>query len=393
MKNLTIFILAFVTILGFNACKTEDDVVFVIQEGDVVAFTNTFSPEYVLTPATSGNLGERFTWDDTNFGEPTNVTYELQRSNSPDFSNPIIEGATSGNEISKTIGDLLGYANEIGLDADPSTPAPNSGTIYWRLSASVGTGGGNATVSESQPMVLTLPEDTGGGMAVCELDQLWLVGAGVKFAGWSWDTPNRIGCTGDGVYSGNIDFTNEGDANFRFFEVETDWASGLNFLYFTDEGYTIDPLFENAMDDDNNFKFIGTSGLYYLEIDTINKTITLNDPTALGECENDQLWIVGAGVPDAGWSWDTPIQTMCNGEGVYSGFVNLSSEGDANFRFFTVATDWASGRNYLYYVDQGYTIDPNFEDAMDDDNNFKFIGTSGAYFLTVDDINKVISIE
>ena len=128
-------------------------------------------------------------------------------------------------------------------------------------------------------MTLVLPE--GQAQAVCELDQLWMVGAAVTFAGWGWDTPNKIDCTGNQVYSGNIYLNNDGDANFRFFTVETDWGSGRNFPYYADAGYTIDPLFEDAMDGDNNFKFLGTSGLWFLEIDDINKTITLGEPSPL----------------------------------------------------------------------------------------------------------------
>ena len=175
--------------------------------------------------------------------------------------------------------------------------------------------------------------------------------------------------------------------------MNTDWGSGQNYPWYVDQGYTIDANLVDAMDGDNNFAFIGTSGLYYLEIDTINKTITLSEPTALGDCEVDILYGVGAGLPTAGWSWDTPVQIVCNGDGVWSGNVEFTADGDANFRFFTVNTDWGSGRNYPWYVDAGYTIDANFEDAMDGDNNFRFIGTSGVYFLTIDDNNKVISLE
>ena len=128
MKKISIFLFALV-LLAFNACKTEDDVVFVAQDAEGLAFNNSFSPEYVLTGATAGNLGERFTWDSVDFGEPTNVTYEIQRSSTSDFANPILVNSTSGNEISVTIGDLLGFAAELGLDNDPTTAEPNTGVF------------------------------------------------------------------------------------------------------------------------------------------------------------------------------------------------------------------------------------------------------------------------
>jgi hypothetical protein len=106
------------------------------------------------------------------------------------------------------------------------------------------------------------------------------------------------------------------------------------------------------------------------------------------------MWAVGAGLPDAGWDWGTPVQLMCEGDGVYSGWVNYTSATDGNnFRFFTTATDWGSGLNYPYFEGEGYTIDSNFENAQDGDLNFAFIGTDGQYFTTIDTLNKTITLE
>ena len=169
--------------------------------------------------------------------------------------------------------------------------------------------------------------------------------------------------------------------------------SGKITQYFEDAGFTIDSNFEKNDDDDSNFLFTGESGFYNLTVDMINKTITLSDPASLGNCDLDQLWAVGAGVPDAGWGWDSPVQLMCEGDNVYKGFLNLDADGDANFRFFETATDWGSGLNYPYFEDAGFTIDSNFEKADDDDSNFLFVGTTGSYYITIDMINKTITLE
>ena len=216
----------------------------------------------------------------------------------------------------------------------------------------------------------------------CNFDQLWLVGAATP-TGWNWPTTSKVECTGTGVYEGNVTFTNEA---FRFFTVDGDWGSGRNFPFYLNDGYTIDSNFEDALDGDNNFRFIGTPGEYGLTIDTVNKTITLGDPISL--CEFDQLWLVGAATP-GGWDWAAPTQLPCTGAGVYSGEVTLTNEA---FRFFTVKDDWGSGLNFPYYVGEGYTIDTGFEDALDGDNNFRFIGTAGTYTLTVDTNNRTITL-
>jgi hypothetical protein len=393
MKKLSILGLFIFALFTFNSCETEDDVVFVADQGEF-SFTNTFSSEYVLTPLTSGNLAERFTWNTPDVGVPTNISYQLQKSIIGDFSDAETVGATSSNEIALTVGDMLVYAAELGLDADPSTETPNVGNVSFRLRAVVGDSS-LETFSNAQSLTLELLEST-EVVAVCEFDELYAVGAGLPTAGWAWTSPVVFTCTGNGVYSGNVELTNEGDANFRFFTVNTDWGSGRNFPYYADAGYTIDSNFENAADGDSNFRFIGTSGLYNLVIDDVNKTITLGAPQAGGSCEVDVLYGVGAGLPTAGWAWTSPVELYCSSDGVWSGnveFLNGGALDNSNFRFFTVNTDWGSGRNYPYYVNEGYTIDANLANANDGDSNFAFIGTSGTYFLTIDTVNKVISLE
>ncbi|TYA69931.1 SusE domain-containing protein [Seonamhaeicola marinus] len=234
----------------------------------------------------------------------------------------------------------------------------------------------------------------------CEFDELSLVGAGVPDAGWAWDTPVVIPCYGDGVYSGDVYFQNNGgaDNNFRFFSDRSlEWASpSFNYPYYENEGYTIDSNFINAGDGDSNFAFVGTTGTYRLTIDTMAKTISLI-AVAVPNCEFDQLWLVGAGVPDAGWAWTTPVELPCTGNGVYSGNVNLQNNGgaDNNFRFFTDrALEWGSpSYNFPYFANDGYTIDSDFADAGDGDNNFAFTGTTGTYLLTIDTVNKTITLD
>ncbi|MDG5490309.1 SusE domain-containing protein [Psychroserpens sp. SPM9] len=398
MKNIKFLTLLFIALLGFNACETEDDVVFVAEQSDL-SFSNAFQAEYVLTAQTAGNLAERFTWDSADAGVPTNFTYELQSSILGDFSDAAAVGSTSANEIAITVGDMLGFAAQAGLDNDPETEAPNTGSVSFRLRAFAGTGG-LETFSAGQALTMVLPEGEVAA-AVCEFEKLYLVGAGVVDAGWSWDTPVELPCVENGIYGGNVAFQNLGgdepNNNFRFFTVNTDWGSGRNYPFYADAGYTIDAGFENAMDDDSNFGFVGTTGTYYLEIDTNTKTITLSDAQATGTCEFDLLYGVGAGLVDAGWSWDTPVQILCSSDGVYTANVALQNLGgdepNNNFRFFTVNTDWGSGRNYPFYEDDGYTFDSDLVNANDDDSNFAFLGTTGTYLLTIDTVNKTITLD
>ena len=396
MKNIKFLTLLFISFIAFTACNDDDSITYIAEPSGEFSFTNSFLSEYTLTPQTSGNLGERFTWDNANFDVQTNVTYELQKSIVGDFSDMEVIGTTEGNDYTLTIGDLLDYAAEAGLDNDPNTDNPDTGYVSFRLRAYVGTNSSVEMMTPTQTLTLYLPEEAGSG-PVCEFDQLYGVGAGLPDAGWAWTSPNIFSCIGNGVYGANVNLQNNGgaDNNFRFFTSDGDWASGRNYPWYADAGYTIDANLTDAMDGDNNFAFIGTTGYYYLEIDDTNKTITLDEPQSYGNCEFDVLYGVGAGLPTAGWAWTSPVTLNCTGEGVYTAFVELQNNGgaDNNFRFFTADGDWASGRNYPWYADAGYTIDANFTDAMDGDNNFAFIGTSGTYFLTIDDTNMTITLE
>ncbi|SHG98754.1 SusE domain-containing protein [Winogradskyella jejuensis] len=395
MKKIKFILLTFIAVLSFTACEEDNELEFVAQEAQDLVFTNSFQAEYILIPQAANNLAERFTWSNADFDVPTNITYQLQKSITGDFSDAEVVGATSGNEIAITIGEMLSFAEEAGLDADPSTTdIPNTGAINFRLRAVVGDNG-LESFSPASALTVVLPEDSGSAPAVCDFDQYFMVGAGVKFAGWDWGTPQAALCSGTNVYTVNVDLINnvDGDGNFRFFTTDNDWGSGINYPGFIDQGYTIDPMFEDAMDGDNNFLFTGPSGKYFLTIDANNLTITLDSPTPQGECDLDQYWAVGAGLTDAGWDWATPVQLMCEGDGVYAGWVNYTTDGDANFRFFTVNNDWGSGENYPSFADAGYTIDSKLENAEDGDLNFRFVGESGQYYTTIDTVNLTITLE
>ena len=110
MKNLKILVLMVIALVSINSCKEDDDLVFTAAPQGDFMFSNTFLEQYTLTQEASGNLGERFTWDNADFGVQTNTSYELQRSFIGDFTDMQVVATTSNKEIPVTIGDLLGFA-------------------------------------------------------------------------------------------------------------------------------------------------------------------------------------------------------------------------------------------------------------------------------------------
>jgi hypothetical protein len=96
---------------------------------------------------------------------------------------------------------------------------------------------------------------------------------------------------------------------------------------------------------------------------------------------------VGAGIPSAGWNWDSPLSLICD-DNVLTATTTFANDA---FRFFTTEGDWSTGRNFPYYTNEGYKISSNFENANDGDNNFKFIGAPGVHRLKIDENTKVIT--
>src|SRR5690606_10463782 len=81
---------------------------------------------------------------------------------------------------------LLDYAAEIGLDNDPATENPDTGSIYFRLRAYVGTDSSIEMVSPSETLILILSE---GGEVEEPLKNLFLVGDATA-PGWNNDGNN-----------------------------------------------------------------------------------------------------------------------------------------------------------------------------------------------------------
>jgi len=378
MKNLLYSLLALVIFL--QACEEPNELVFVAtQDEDGISFVNSLSSVYLLSESVADNTAERFIWEEADFGTPVNVTYELQASLNSEFLGEKILGTTPETHFAVSVSALLDLASELGLDDDPATVDSlgnpnNSGTIFVRVRAFVGAGDDLDTLSEVLSLDLEIVEkqDVGAGC-----DPLFGLGDALVDAGWNWGPHIVLSCEQD-VFQAKVNLTN---GTFRFFTIENDWASGLNYPYFAGEGYTVSELLEDAEDGDNNFRFVGDPGIYVLTIDDNAKTLSLEPSSS--------LWLVGAATP-GGWDWGGATEVLETEVDVYEATLDFSNEA---FRVFTVRDDWNSGLNFPFYTGEGYTIDSNLEDAVDGDNNFRFIGTPGNYTFTLNGRDKTIVLQ
>ncbi|UOB18640.1 SusE domain-containing protein [Abyssalbus ytuae] len=384
MKKLIFTLIAFTSLLGFYACDNEDYLVFTATpDAEGVEFTTSAASEYLLSDETEDNIIERFVWNEADFGAQTNVNYDLEGSISSTFDEKTVLAITSETNAAITVEQLLVFANELGLDNDPTTTdenglPDNKGEVFVRVRAYAGTGTGNAleVYSSVQALPITVVEK----IASEGCPSIYVLGAALADIGWNFLAESEILCEND-VLQGKFAFT---EGNFRFFEENGDWGSGLGYNYYSDLGYTIDAGFVSAGDGDDNFTFVGTPGVYTLTIDNINKEITLT---------TNSLWAVGYAVP-GGFTFDetNTVELIEISPDVWQASIALTND---IFRFFSIFNDWDSGLNYPYFADKGYTIDPDFQVQSDGgaDANFEFIGTPDTYTLTIDANNLTITLE
>jgi hypothetical protein len=229
MKKTIFIFVALLSVLGFNACSEDDDFTFVAKPSvEGVAFENTFLESYPLNAANGDNLAERFVWNKADFGAPTPVKYELQASTTESFEG--IEEVASDltvNNYGVTVKYLLTLAAQAGLDNDPDTEAPNTGSLYFRVRAYVGDAAAKTSEQFSSiialPVVLTEASEDGG----VELKpQMFLVGD-VTAAGWdpnNTNTPLFRDGENDLVFNFTGRFAGSADTEgFKIIEVLGEW--------------------------------------------------------------------------------------------------------------------------------------------------------------------------
>ena len=384
MKNIVYRLIIVLAVINLNSCDDNEAPFFVAApSGDGISFINTFASEYLLSEAIEDNIADRFIWGEADFGTETNITYELQGSIDATFASFEEVGSTNETNLPILVSQLLGFAKQLGLDDDPATTQPgsdlpnNTGQIYFRLRAYLGTGGSNTEemFSDIQSVNINWIE------TITESDacpSIFAVGEALTDIGWNFSPDGEVFCQND-ILQRKFRFTN--GTNFRFFEESGVWTSGLGYNYYIGEGYAIDVNLEAVDDGDDNFVFVGESGIYTITINNIEKTIVVTS--------SGSLWAVGGAVP-GGWGFnDDTVEFVESAPDIWSASITLSND---IFRFFQTFNVWDTNNNYAYYDDESYTIDANFENDGSDDANFNFIGTPGTYTLTVDAVNKTITL-
>lgn len=375
MKKISkIFIYLAAILIVVSGCKDDRDIIQISSDPTTYvppSIANDPSGSVILEFENAADVMEVFSWTASDYGAGVPIKYTLQVDVNDQFEQPVsLASDLSITEATVTVGAMNSAALNLGVEPFVGTDVSIRaiGTVV----------GADVDTTFSEVIVRTITS------YVTEFGPLYMIGAGV--GGWDWAESVEVYGTGPSQYSVIAEFTAEGDGNFRFFEVQGDWDSNsYNYTFF--EGGTIDPnLILNPDDADGNFKFIGTTGFYRIYLDLKAKSIVMEQLPG-----KPTLYMVGSGVPDAGWDWTTPIDLEWVRDGVFEGTTSFAERVDEEaFRFFTINGDWNSGKNYPDYANAEYEIDSKLINAMDGDQNFALMAPSGTYKIVVNDIEKTI---
>lgn len=332
MKKLSILLLAFVALTGFNSCTSDDDVVFIAQpDPEGIAFINTFSSQYILTTATAENTVERFVWNEIDLEVPTNINYDVLASTSSEMADPVLLGSTAGTNLAVKVKQLISLAEDAGIDNDPATEAPNTGTLYVQVVATAGTGGEMVHASEVQALNILIPETAGEEEEV--FLNFFLVGDATA-AGWNPDN-NNTPLFRDGENEDLFHFTGRFDGSgdkegFKLLEILGQWQPQWGLDNGTLSNSTI-------LGGDPSAFPVDADGYYTLTVNVDDMTYSFETYDESSAATYGSIGLIGP-AQAGGWDADTDMTQQEFDPHIW--FINDIELGDGEFKF-RADDDWA----------------------------------------------------
>jgi hypothetical protein len=347
-----IFILATVlSLFAFSACKDENKVT--ILETPVASALGTL-PSFADFTMDNSDNELIFSWSAANLGFQASASYELQFDlASNNFSDPTVlfSAIRLGDTI--TVGDFNDALINAGF-----TDFGIDHAMQFRL----------VTIVDAAETIILYSDPVDFTIATFATVFPPIYATGSALGGWDWGSGHDIELRSSepSVYNTIAHFLN--GESFRFF-AQQDWnPKSYNFPWFA----TVDSDLANAVDGDSNFRVVGATGYYSITVNLSTKTIVM-EPV-----EEPKMFITGGAV--GGWDWSTNyVQMTWKSNGIFEATTDFVN-GEA-FRFFA-QQDWnPTSYNYPYFADG--EVSALFENAGDGDKNFRFMGTTGNYVITV----------
>ncbi len=361
MKRLSLILLILVAVFIVSCEKDKENVMLkeTIAANDM---SNLSASTFVLLLDNAAQTFQTFTWTEIDYGFEAVAKYVVQVDvKGNNFASPI-DILTVTDAITATI--TVGAFNDALLKAglEPDVAADLQFRVMGTINPGVPPVYSDVVEAKVTPYATTFPP---------------IFMTGEATGGWNWNlyTYKVLKSSAPNIYETIAYFSNSGDAYFRFFK-QPDWGPvSYNYPYFTG---TVSNLFTGQVGGDGNFKFIGTNGYYKVTVNMKTKSVTM-------EAQPDQV-LFATGAALGGWNWDTDfIQLTWLSDGIYRATTDFANE---TFRFFGQAGWGPIGYNYPWFT----TVSPLFENANDGDKNFRFIGTPGSFTVTVNLLDKTVTM-
>lgn len=336
MKNILKSFVAVALIAGFTSCEDEQDLLFSQPEASFRVLSPTSGDQVVLNPDTPLNPGLSMTWEDAQYGTPTEITYTIQVDKSGDEFDSPIDLVSTTNTYATVSSDALNSA-AVAAGLTPFT----QGGLEIRLRSTVGTTGSQEQFSDVISYLVT-PYST-------ELPKLAVPG---NHQGWNPPTAPRIASSafGETDYEGYIWL----DGGFKF--VAPDPAGNFNW---GNTDYGDDGTFSGSLAESGESDCTATAGYYRVKANTTTLVYSV-EPTTWG--------IVGAATPG---SWDNSTALTYNSTTKkWEGTIAMTA-GEFKFR-----------ANNAWAINLGG--DPDEDGSMNYDGPNLSVAADGTYSVVLD---------
>jgi hypothetical protein len=385
MKKNHIYMMLLFLLPFLAGCEDENKAVLDLSQSTPAAITSPSAGTSFELLAENAEELVVLDFDPAVFELDVATDYTLEWSASEDFTAPVLLESTVDVMDGEASFSVVDWNKALlANDFEPMVEAPAYFRLVTRIIDSELRSYSNVLDVKVTPYKIASDGSTDDGT------RIYIVGSAVP-AGWNpGDAVEMVNIAPD-TYRATTTFSVE---RFRFL-AQMDWGDGYNFPYFE----TLpEDLLENALQDDRedgdeNLWFKGEPGEYVVTVNLATKTLTMTPAPSDGTVDDgSRIYIVGAGVPDAGWDPTAAIEMINIAPNVYRATATFAND---RFRFLgqldwnPVAYNWPFFTGYVSGMLES-ALQPDREDG---DGNIWFKGTPGSYVITVDLDKKTIVID
>ncbi|WP_310557288.1 SusE domain-containing protein [Flavobacterium sp.] len=334
----------FALLFGFTACNVDDNNVVVQPSEKALIVSPEQGASLELNPLNPTNPALTIVWNHARYSLQTEVNYVIEvAKGGTEFAAPIVAGTTTARQITWSVEQLNGLADEIGLL--PFT----ENDMDIRIKASLGASNTMESISDKITISIT-PYTT-------DLPQIAVAG---NHQGWTPPTAPRLSASA----FGETDF--EGflwlDGGYKFVVANATGAFEWGNTDYGDDGSFAGTLVATDEVDCN-----APAGYYYVKANT--GAVTAANPNGLKYSQEPASWgIIGAATP-GGWDNSTSLTYNATSK-KWTGVVVMTA-GPYKFR-----------ANNAWALNLG--ADNNGDSSMDFGGPDLSVGAAGTYNVILD---------